>query len=231
MPEGDPGDQPRPALRVDAAHRMAEAVEGLETATPDAVAEPAAPLQSGAPDEEPRAEDVLRARVLGAGPPAQPGPARARLTPATLVALVLLVVSAGASLSFVLARGGVALPTTPPTRGPAVGASASPSAPPVQPASPSLAPSSTPTTTAPSSVAPTTAPTSRPSPPSDRYAVLVACPNVPACWTYTIRAGDNLVSIANWFGVPLATIYEMNPGLRTTTIRAGMQIRIPTPTR
>ena len=74
-------------------------------------------------------------------------------------------------------------------------------------------------------------PTAGPAPTSDRYAVLVACPGSTTCWTYTIRRGDNLVSIANWFGVPLATIYDMNPGLRTTPIRAGMQIRIPAPTR
>ena len=231
MPDGDPWDQPRPAPGVDAAHLGPDAVGGLGRTAANMPSELVAPAQDGAPDEAPRAEDILRARVLGAEAPAQPASARARLTPATLVALVLLVVSAGASLTFVLARGGVALPTTTPSRGPVAGASTSPSAPSAQPASPTVAATSAPTTTAPSTVAPTTAPTSRPSPTSDRYAVLVACPNVLACWTYTIRAGDNLVSVANWFGVQLATIYEMNPGLRTTTIRAGLQIRIPTPTR
>jgi spore germination protein YaaH len=74
-------------------------------------------------------------------------------------------------------------------------------------------------------------PTAAPLPTSDRYAVLAACPATASCWIYRVRQGDNLVSIANWFGVPLATIYQMNPSLRTTTLRAGTQIRIPTPTR
>jgi LysM repeat protein len=150
------------------------------------------------------------------------------------VAVLLLVLSAGASLTFVLARGGVALPTPPPTRGPLAGASALPASqasPSASSAVPSRAAEPSATVTLPPGTAPSPAPTAAPSPTSDRYAVLVACPNMPNCWIYTIRQGDNLVSIANWFGVPLATIYEMNPGLRSTTLRAGMQIRIPTPTR
>jgi LysM repeat protein len=62
-------------------------------------------------------------------------------------------------------------------------------------------------------------------------AVLSPCPNVANCYVYTVRSGDNLVSIVNWFGVPYSTVLAMNPGLTPTVIRAGQTIRIPTPTR
>ena len=51
-------------------------------------------------------------------------------------------------------------------------------------------------------VAPTVAPTPKPTkkPTSDRYKLLVACPDRPNCWIYTVRSGDNLYSIAHYFG-------------------------------
>jgi spore germination protein YaaH len=64
-----------------------------------------------------------------------------------------------------------------------------------------------------------------------RLRLLRPCPNQSNCWIYTIRSGDNLISIANFFGVPLARIYAMNPGLQGTTLRIGQRIEIPTPTR
>jgi LysM repeat protein len=48
---------------------------------------------------------------------------------------------------------------------------------------------------------------------------------------YRVRRGDNLFSIANYFGVPLASIYARNPWLRGTGLRAGQQLRLPPPTR
>ena len=57
------------------------------------------------------------------------------------------------------------------------------------------------------------------------------CPGQAGCYVYTVRAGDNLTSIARWFGVPLDTIYAWNPTLKTATIQPGDQIRIPPPTR
>jgi hypothetical protein len=45
-----------------------------------------------------------------------------------------------------------------------------------------------------------------------------------------IRAGDNLTSIANWFGVDFDEMIAMNPNLRRP-IHTGDKLRIPTPTR
>jgi LysM repeat protein len=61
--------------------------------------------------------------------------------------------------------------------------------------------------------------------------VLAPCPAAPDCWIYTVRSGDNLVSIAHWFGVPLDTVYEMNPWARTSGLRPGQELRLPPPTR
>jgi len=93
-----------------------------------------------------------------------------------------------------------------------------------------VAPSPTPAPTA--AATPTRAPTVSPPPTSDRYALLAPCPDAPDCWIYVVRAGDNLQSIANYFGHPLATILALNPGITDPeTIRAGDEIRMPPPTR
>ena len=71
----------------------------------------------------------------------------------------------------------------------------------------------------------------RPGPSSNRYALLEPCGDAPDCWIYTIRAGDNLVSIARYFGVPFDTVTELNPWTRTTELVAGQELRLPPPTR
>lgn len=109
------------------------------------------------------------------------------------------------------------------------------------PPSPSVAPTPQPTpaptlaptpTVAPTSE-PTVAPTPRPTrtPRSDRYALLVRCPDRKGCWIYTVRSGDNLYSIANYFGHSLTTIYQWNPQYPGTPLRKGAEIRMPPPTR
>jgi LysM repeat protein len=60
---------------------------------------------------------------------------------------------------------------------------------------------------------------------------LTACPGTSNCWIYRIRRGDNLYSIARYFGVSLDSIYQRNPWVKTSGLRAGRELRIPTPTR
>jgi hypothetical protein len=93
-------------------------------------------------------------------------------------------------------------------------ATASAAAPPTVEPDPTAAPSPDPT----------------PAPSSDRYALLVPCPSVPDCYLYTVRSGDNLQSIANYFGVPYATVLALNPGL-SIPIHRGDVLTLPPPTR
>jgi LysM repeat protein len=161
------------------------------------------------------------------------------LTTPIFVSLVILVMAVSASAAFVMARGGLVLsgdvaspsaaavvPTASPSAvSPSVIVSASPSIAPT----PSLAASATPTATPLPSDTP--APTATPRPTSDRYALLKPCPSTPNCWIYTVRSGDNVFSIARYFGVSMDSIYARNPTLKQTGLHAGQQLRLPPPTR
>jgi hypothetical protein len=80
-------------------------------------------------------------------------------------------------------------------------------------------------------IAPTASPPTSQRPRSGRYALLDRCPNRTRCWLYTVRSGDNLFSIANYFGVTLETVRRLNPWTQTKGIRAGQQLVLPPPTR
>lgn len=167
-------------------------------------------------------------------------------SPPILLATAVLVLAAVASVGFLFARGGMvlALPSSTPGGAAAASASAPPSLEPT-PAAPSPTPLATPAASAtpsppPAATAtptaappsPTPPPVATPRPTSDRYAVLVPCPDAADCWIYTVRPGDNFQSIVNWFGVPFDTVVEMNPGLGdVANIHVGDRIRIPPPTR
>ena len=108
-------------------------------------------------------------------------------------------------------------------------ASVTVSPPPASPTLPPSAPSSTPLATPLATPKPVVTP--KPKPSSSRYALLKPCPSKPDCWIYTIRSGDNLFSIANYFGVPLERVRALNPWTRTERLRAGRQLILPPPTR
>jgi LysM domain len=166
-----------------------------------------------------------------------------------IASALLLIAAASMSIGFLLIRGGFDLPAVSaaasqvavaPSGGtpmpsssqvvlplPSVSVSLSPSPSPavvVPPSATPAPPSSTPT--------PSPAPTPTPASTSDRYLLLVPCPGATDCWIYTVRSGDNLVSIANYFGVDYDTVLRMNPAIGDPTeIRAGDEIRMPPPTR
>jgi LysM repeat protein len=186
--------------------------------------------QGPVPAEEPASE---RIEVL-------PGRPSRTLTPAILLSLAVLVTAASAAITFVAASGGLQLPTAPPA---AIVATASPAPTPgpTSKATPEVsAPSATPTATStttpsPSPVAtrtPAPTPFSTPQATSSRYALLTACPSKPDCYLYTVRSGDNLFSIANYFGVPYDTVLQLNPGIGDpATIQPGTVLTLPPPTR
>jgi len=164
---------------------------------------------------------------------------------ATLAALLVLVLSAGISFGFVLQRGGIDLPaaaTTPSPSAVAIVTTPTPEATPsetpaVTPSalpSPSPSPSPTPEPTLAPTPGPTATPSAKPTPKptSGRYALLKPCPDRSNCYIYTVRSGDNLYSIARFFGIKLSTILAWNPKYANgARLRAGDQIRMPPPPR
>ncbi len=180
-------------------------------------------------------------------------------TPAIAGSLLVLAASFILSIVFVMNNGGLVLTAAAPSSAPTgvvlgdvEGATPAPSGPVGVTASGSIVPASSPTPnptvsptstpppspspTADGSASPMPSPTSKPTakptkkPSSDRYALLTPCPDQAKCYIYVIRSGDNLFSIAHYFGVPLATVKSMNPWT-ATGLRSGRELRIPPPTR
>ena len=173
---------------------------------------------------------------MGAAQPRTVGRGVRTVTPATAGALVAFAAAFLLSVAFVIANGGLVLSAAA-TRSPGaadVAAGNSPAS-----TASSAAPTATPTVSA--TAAPAPLPTPRPTPSSgttatppassDRYALLKACPDEPGCWIYLVRSGDNLSSIANYFGVKLQTVQTLNPWTSSTRLQAGQQLRLPPPTR
>ena len=138
-------------------------------------------------------------------------------------------VSTGAPAS--VAVGPSPSPTSSPSPSPTP--TATPSSTPSPSPSPSSTPSPTPTPSPTSSLTPagTASPNPTATPTSTRYKLLKPCPNRKNCYIYVVRSGDNLFSIANYFGHSLATIYRLNPQYPETRLRVGDPVRMPPPTR
>jgi LysM repeat protein len=201
----------------------------------------------------------LRGTMVAAPAASRAAPAVPRATVAALLILVLsagisfgfvvqrggigMPVAGGSSPSAVAV---VATPAPEPTGTPVVNAtpteaSVEPSSSPVASGEPSLEPSPTPAATPAPTPVPTAAPTARPtsgptsappaSPTSDRYKLLKPCPDKAGCYIYRVRSGDNLFSIAKYFGHSLSVIYAWNPKYPGARLNVGDPIRMPPPTR
>ncbi len=166
--------------------------------------------------------------------------------PLTTVAAVVLVIAAigmlltGPVLGVLPFGGGSSHPTPSVSVSPSGTATVGPSATPRPTATiaPSLTPAASPTappTAGPSATpAPTPGATSSwpPGATASRMDLVVPCSDQPNCYIYTVRSGNVLAAIANFFGVDLAMIRQMNPSVATSNaIYVGEQLKIPPPTK
>ena len=144
------------------------------------------------------------------------------VTPALAASVVVLAAAFLLSLAFVLVNGGLILTAavTPPTPSGNVLAEEQ-----------TAAPTATPAPTVPASPAPTKKPaaTVPPGATASRMKLLTPCPDTPKCYIYRIRSGDNLYSIAKYFGVSFSTVKAWN-AWTDNGLKVGRELRIPPPT-
>lgn len=158
---------------------------------------------------------------------------------ATLAASLVLLLSAGLAFAFVFAQDGISTPGAGPsptpgqTQAAVVPSPTATQAPTTTPAPTSTPIAATPAPTAVPTPVATSAPTAAPTPrPNLRFDGLTPCPDAPDCYIYVVQPGNNLYSIARYYGHTTDTILRLNPWIRDpSTIRPGDQIRLPTPTR
>jgi len=67
---------------------------------------------------------------------------------------------------------------------------------------------------------------------ASRMSRVVPCAGQPGCYVYTVGQGDRLSFIADFFGVDINAIWQMNAWLGgSANIRVGDKLQIPPPTR
>ncbi|HET7676401.1 MAG TPA: LysM domain-containing protein [Candidatus Limnocylindrales bacterium] len=166
--------------------------------------------------------------------------ARRRLPLSIAAAFVVLALAVATASAYMLANGGLVLRTggaSPTAIGGAPGATPvtpQPSPAPTLPPSPSPSPSPTTALTTPP---PTVAPTPAASPPgptpttiASRFAGLERCPPPEDCYIYVVQRGNNLDSIARYFGTTLQVVLDLNPQIDDPNqIRAGDRVKLPPP--
>ena len=162
--------------------------------------------------------------------------------PVVASALVLLL-SAGVTVGYLVAGRGLNLPAS----SPLLVAAASPSGSPPATASPSQAPEPTPSpspepSASTSASLPPTMPSSSPAavptgavealfPQGGRWDHLASCPGTSDCYVYTVQSNDTLAAIGETFHVPMKTILARNPQISNPRLlHAGQKITLPTPT-
>jgi LysM domain-containing protein len=181
------------------------------------------------------------------------------VTPAIAGSVAILIIAFLLSLAFVVANGGLTLTAVvapspsgivlaeAPSVAPSHVPTQTPTSTPVPSATPDPTPTATPLPTAKPVPSHTPEPTATPAPSAtpkpakaptaalppgataSRMRLVTRCPDRTKCYIYRIRSGDNLYSIANYFGVSLATVRAWNTWTENG-LRVGRELRIPPPT-
>jgi hypothetical protein len=186
----------------------------------------------------------------------RPTVTRPSLSPAILVATLVLIAAFSGSVAFAVARGGLGMPiaaverpspspvviavaptsSPEPTAAPTPVPSPSPTPEPTPTPVPAPTPSPMPSPTPSPSPAPTPTPTPKPKPAKDpilaRFPELRKCPKRTNCYIYIVEPGNNLYSIARYYRVSYDRVLQMSPWITNpANIKTGDEIRMPTPQR
>jgi len=167
----------------------------------------------------------------------------------TLTAAAAVPSPAGNALAEAQSAAPQATPASIPTAAPSPTPAPTPTATPLPTATPhataTAAPTPAPTPTPASTPVPTPTPAATPAPAAtpkptaktalppgataSRMRLLTPCPDKAKCYIYRIRSGDNLYSIANYFGVSFSTVKAWN-AWTDNGLKVGRELRIPPPT-